>query len=350
MPILVTDHFGRILRFPQAIACGMPLLLTYLHLFSGIAFGQGVKSTSEVLKDFVSNPPVVSNLLFHQFPSASRGHTAPTNGIYVLCRWQTNAFLWLQFDSLEDAHSNVLDKATRGWANYDSNYWSYSRNSGVTTYMRTGKSALLESSNGVVKLCNGALENLSRPLNIGIPNIPIGTIKWIGDTFTATNDNYQFVRSGTLKLSNGIPEELQLNGESARAGPLRAKLRYRYESSRAQAVYPLPTTIEFSSQGGASQIVQMLLLDVSVEPLPQRCFSLNQLMSTNAYRISYDGTTRLFEGRDGTKVPIKLVPPGTPTSGLRTAFGRLIFCVTTLGPLLAWLVWTIILRRSKHRN
>jgi hypothetical protein len=133
-----------------------------------------------------------------------------------------------------------------------------------------------------------------------------------------------------------------LKGDSSSAGPLKARLEYRYEPSRARAVYPRPTSIEFSPQGGSPEVLEVLLLEVSAELLPERLFSLDQLMSTNAHRISFDGTTRFFHARDGTRIPVRIVSHATPTSRSTLVLTRFALIAIALGLPIAWFVWTTL--------
>lgn len=276
-------------------------------------------TVAEDFRSFLSSPPIIKNLIF----SASPWPGLNTNAC-IECRWQPDAVLWLEFESEKDARLPTPEKALRGWAYYKNTFWDYSRTLGVTTYVLPPNTDHKNPAIGIVSGCYGALGNMSWPLEAGVPNIPIGGIKWNGNSFFGENSDHRISRSGVLYTEGGFPKTMVVTGNSD-FGRLDAILNYSYDSQHNNA-YPLPSTIEIKLKQGVKYLFNMIEIKTSSEPLPEKCFSLDAMMPGNVTRYDeISETKRIVLTPDGKKSLVALNAPENPARLKKFFIRALIF-------------------------
>ena len=299
---------------------------TFMAAFNILIFAGVLSKAATVAEDFrafLARPPIIKNLIF----SASPWPGLNTNAC-IECRWQPDAVLWLEFESEKDARLPTPEKALRGWAYYKNKFWEYSRTLGVTTYVLPPNTDQKNPAIGIVSGCYGALGNMSWPLEAGVPNIPIGEIKWSGNSFFGANSDHRISRSGVLYTEDGFPKTMVVTGSSD-FGRLDAILKYSYDSQHNNA-YPLPSTIEIKLKQGELYVFNMIEIETSSGPLSEKYFSLDAMMPGNVTRYDeISETKRFLLTPDGRKSLVALSVPENPAPLKLFIIRTLVFFVST---------------------
>jgi hypothetical protein len=219
----------------------------------------------ERFKAFVSSPPPISECRFREI--LAHGKPYSTTNFYFV-RWQTNAILVHRF--LDEAHflrARARDRSYGGdvAARYDSNYWHVGRSAAVEWNPGT-KDENSESPGQVISSVRDLA--FSRILSGGPQRIEIGSIRWEGDSYTATDSAGLEIRAELLtdgRTIRGLDVNYFYIGREV-------SHRYRYPSFSQE--YPfLPSVIHrLDENDQIAYSLEIVDFRISERPLNRRSF------------------------------------------------------------------------------
>ena len=160
-------------------------------------------------KSFIATPPPIKDLAY-SMNYYMDGNGFPTNQtLFYQAKWQSNAYFLRQASKPDDFDTFVIGQSGLDllFINFEDTYcfltalnsfrvWEnqkVSRESKVHPYgfERMGKLIL------------------SKAMNFGIQEMPIGSLQWSGDSFKATNEVNVSIEGRISVISNGLPVELK---------------------------------------------------------------------------------------------------------------------------------------------
>lgn len=290
----------------------------------------------EALKSFVESPPIIEEVDF----KITHPPTWPLPPIQIFtARWQPSALFLEQWQTDKLQEITNIPPYIRATGHYENYYWDFIGKNKTLTEWEDKSDSPKDSHNGSYSASLSAIDDVSRVLNIGIPNLGIGTIKWQGDTFEAASDLTGARKHGTLiRSATGYAEKLTLKEE------LHGK------ASEIEIVYSYPTNLElpfFPSKLSASLIEgdkKVLLeeifvssLKISKLPLEAKLFGPDSSMSKYvSWRYKQISNSLYLDTPNGLAEEEVLPPEHTKPSSAPFVFVGVLM-VTTLLPAAAYL-------------
>ncbi len=377
--VLLADLCTRVLH-------GVICTLAAAPFAPGVCGGESL-SNVESFKAFIENPPYINSIVFKvKSPGMSaplgltydakaktfKGSERATNidnlherGLdeegfkWYLGRWQPDAFLLRQLYTKPGATdlknlTNTVN-AFSSCGHYENNYWVL-QGGMLQTWTDPGHAPI--RTNPVYKRSMLEARLLSKVLNFGIMDVPVGKLHWVQDQFS--------VPSATVK-------DVVINGKIVEAphGVKALKLQYNEFPYEVDYSYdpPLPfsfvprhfTVSDLSKDGKALRfefiIVSLetsdrLLSGTFFEPAPDK---MTVSVSTKPHAVHsevqrhwiYTNNLALQEGTNGMLEPVPTrIGPLEPTEHQRyPVWVMVICCLVVLGPLCA-----ILLRSQKRQH
>jgi hypothetical protein len=247
-------------------------------------------SQLEKFKEFISSPPVISNLVYETNPLLLS--LTPSKGTWVQARWQTNGIFWRRFQKsseIPDEGKSVSMAVSR----FNNEYWGYSDLGGSRYYTApmsaAGRTSFEERQvpenryNEAVMMCNSMEDELSSVLNMGIPNLEIGSIRWKSNSFSAISRLARTKINGTIQLSsNGVPEGIRLVIERGGTN-YNYLVEYQYQSPLSLPFIPNIIALSFVSgeRKKAPEIRRIHELTVGSTSSPKSAFDYKHLVVSN---------------------------------------------------------------------
>lgn len=189
--------------------------------------------------------------------------------------------------------------------------------SGITEYERSPNSISFGvGSNGLTGGV-GVLFTLTRQfLDMGLSEIGPESVKWNGDSFTATNGNGAF-RYGELIISNGLPSRLEI-GVAKGSTPYKV-IDYTYPDPPL-SLNGFPAKMLISGESGGTLIpqveVQFYSVKLAAKPLSDEFFSATQFVTPRIlYTNLYSNSDLYGQLRRGKTVTLEKVPDSLLKSG-----------------------------------
>ena len=149
-------------------------------------------------------------------------------------------------------------------------------------------------------------------LDMGISEIDPKSVKWTGDTFSATLDN-GYPRYGKLSISNGFPFKLEI---SVTKDSLPYKMvEYTYPTRRHLLEVSLPMRISDGSDGKWKPVgeVTFYSVDLARRPLSEDYFAAAQFVGINIAYTNIYSNANLYVGN--SKGQIVKAPDSLKESG-----------------------------------
>ena len=230
------------------------------------------RSPSEALKEFVASPPPIRELRF-EITHPTKWPLPPYQSF--IARWQPNGLLVLE-ENTENTGSNATNGSSylRATGSYEDSYWNFvGKNQTLITWNDRGDSAK-DSHNGSYSANRTAVDFIAKVLNIGIPNLRVGAIRWDGDNFDADSDLSGAHQHGTLIRSPaGRAERLIL--KTTRGGKTsESEIVYSYSTDFALPFFPNRITVNLL-QGGEKLLLEeifVLQMEIGEAPLDRTLF------------------------------------------------------------------------------
>jgi hypothetical protein len=271
-------------------------------------------SPVERFKDFLSNPPAITNLLLQRKVPMGGGRRAfdgslafSTEFAYYQARWQPGGVFFRKLSHPSEA-TNV------GFAgdlvsSYGETNWMVDSKPIFITWNDPTPSA--KGKNFSVYFTRKLLlEPLRQALNLGVLHLDAGAIRWNGNEFHLQSelDTDAWVVGGKLvSKGDGPPDHLGLY-YSQGTNVYRYVVRYGYEPPlRLPYVPTVITNFWISSTGQEYDIDEWKILDLAVAPnsLPESAFAIEPFLQNRAwpvrvykdhafYELSTNGTLRLL--------------------------------------------------------
>ena len=184
---------------------------------------------------------------------------------------------------------------------------------------------------------NGVMFRMTRQfLDMGISEIDPESVKWTGDTFSATLDN-GYPRYGKLSISNGLPFKLEI---SVTKDSLPYKMvEYTYPNSSASlGGFPSRMRISDGSDGKWKPVgeVTFYSVDLARRPLSEDYFAAAQFVGINiAYTNIYSNADLYVGNSKGqiVKAPDSLKESGGYTNSHARALIFLLFVLSAIVPI-----------------
>lgn len=274
---------------------------------------------SEELMKNVSSPPFIKLLRFRV------EHISPTlivrTNMYIEGKWQSNAILVREVPSEQDWNNSRLFPEYALIGSYDQKYWYTGPKADWIAH------ATLDTTSPLITPVRSAETYLSYVLNIGIPGLRIGAIRWEGNRFKGEIDIWSGAKlNGEIRTNEtSYPSELKYsviyNQPKRRTNHF--VLNYSYEPARF-GCWP-STILEYQLlKDRKVQIRKITLLDLQVgsAPLPAEEFAPDRFVGTNQLGVFRQQGTNSFQEIDGKlfKVSTGRPPPVRKSSSYRLMY------------------------------
>lgn len=269
-----------------------------------------------------------------QFTVSQRDIQKDAVTYYIGARSGSNYFLQVISNSnlLQDLNKRQLIAGRSG-----SNLYELSRNA---VSFATGSNALTV---GV-----GMLFTFTRQaLDMGLAEVKPESVKWSGNTFTATEDSGNS-RTGELLISNGLPARLEVSNKK---GAYKV-IEYAYpDPPDSFGGFPSKMMISSESKGQLDPHLEVIFYSVrlATDKLPENYFSAAQFVGTNiAHTNIYQGADLYVQNRLGqmVKAPDSIRKSGGHTNARPRTLIFLCFAIVTSVPLA--LLFFFRIRKNEH--
>ncbi len=171
-------------------------------------------------------------------------------------------------------------------------------------------------SNGFTAVLGVEFNTTRQILDMGLGEVEPESVKWDGDTFTASNFFGRF-EYGELNVSNGLPSRLEIS--AAKGSPPYKEIDYTYPDPPSSFNgFPAKISILHESDGALIPEVEMQFdsVQLSAEPLPDNFFAAAQFVTPNIlYTNIYSNSDVYAQLRRGHTVTMAKVPDSIMKSG-----------------------------------
>ncbi len=277
-------RLARLWRKPLANRVGIGLKALMLGWgISAIA----AENSADLFRQFVEHPPVISKITFEIKLDTSQ---------YYLGIWQTNAALIRSLSKSNELFALqplgvIVD------AYWQSNYWYYSGGS-LLTWQDKGKPE--EVGNEVQKSVAVSLSPLHRVLTMGLCWKPIGTLRWLEDSFSYSPREGVEAKGQLLRYKDRVIEA-RVTVKHTNAPNYEFRYEYDYAHVIAGLEYLPGRWREFSRRMDGTndwhlmQTVTVFALETAKDPLPLTSFSADEVpLGKVRNRLWVEGTNELY--------------------------------------------------------
>ena len=267
------------------------------------------------LADFLALPPNIAECVVEVCRRRPQGEPLPPRCVYVLLRWQTNAFLYREAPSLDALFSTNVQAHFKIFAKYDTNYW-YLDPQGMTITATADESKVVSYPAEKWWWVDGA------PIyNIGIFDSRPGTIHFSGNTLLPfTNANGLLVTGQVLDAGSASTKELLLH---VRFGQRDIPWIIEYTYAPSSSLPPgFPHTLKASVLSEGQKLFQYsvtyLTLSLTPSSLPKDLFEYQKFLRKNIIEVVYIANEGFF--RDPLTGKLRPVVQPAKSQLIRLAF------------------------------
>ena len=148
---------------------------------------------------------------------------------------------------------------------------------------------------------------VSMAYNLGVRDLPIGSIHWQGNSFVGINLRFGITIEGTLTSDDrGYPKRLALR-HSKGSEHYSYQVAYKY-SSRPKTDF-LPSSFTFSATDPNSKVppftVAILELEIGTQPLGKSQFLPDPFKVEGVTKVSYNTNGNLYYEKEGVMVKMR---------------------------------------------
>jgi hypothetical protein len=248
----------------------------------------------DAFKRLLDSPPVIEQLIYREKlpPTASAmipmdvGVTHSTNYALYELRWQSNAMSVRSLESNVPAGKADAYRAT--FTVWNDNFWFLDNSTNVFVYHMEHESV---RSGHVPPSYDAAWYRISRfseVMNLGISHIKPGSVRWIGDRFSAQGlaDKQPMSVTGRIsRLTNGVPCELDVRYSNTMA-VVDYRLSYEYASS-APSGYPkrVSLVVKHGSKETEYRSYELISVKAGNRPMPETHFDPDHLRDNRSIQL-----------------------------------------------------------------
>lgn len=291
------------------------------------------------LRQFLSHPPVITNMVFQEYRSDSES----VKRIYQL-KFQPNCFLLRRLGAVQDADRVTKPFADDLFVRFEREYWTFSGNNFITYF--DGRSITTLPTNSITRT-EAALEDYaSTILNLGIFNLPISTLRFDEHFhFRATSPLTGALIEGTFRFDDsGVTTGIDLVATKTQA--YRSRIDFEYDSPVLP--YRLPNVISRFTLGASGPTLankfRILYVQTNSVPIQQdEFFPSSFLKDVPASNWIYLTNDTKIAFRDGVQYKVKAVDSASQIDRRRDYY---YFLAITFSIALTIFVWKL----SRIRN
>jgi hypothetical protein len=265
-------------------------------LFATCGEGAGAATPKDHFKALLSSPPTIERMIFMERLPKDPNHAVPldtgladsTNSLIYELRWQTNAtFLRTLKDPSGFTNYTMSGRCFTLWN--DQFYFLDNPKSAVLYVLEEAKAAQ-GNYTGPYHATTIRKGKATQILNLGINHVKPGTIRWEGDSFSASAiaDKRPIQVQGHITgYSNGIPSEMHVEYFNE-SGIARYRLLYDY-ASFAPPYYPSRIRINFFYKDKEVEYQDYTIQSVQVaaKPLPSTHYDPKPFIDANQLQLQY---------------------------------------------------------------
>jgi hypothetical protein len=222
-------------------------------------------------KQAISAPPDVEEFTVREYSSVTvHGLTKKSSSRLTGARAGDNYFLQAFFDA-NGSNALAASRPALIVGRSGNDQYQYSQNAISYGF----------GSNGLTAVVRENLSVTRQILDMGMGDTEPDSVKWDGDTFTATNILGEF-QYGKLSISNGLPSRLEIS--AAKGSPPDRMIEYTYPDP-SSFFKGFPATISLFGEYDGELIpevqVQFYSVKLSDEPLSDNFFAAAQFVTPN---------------------------------------------------------------------
>ncbi len=262
------------------LLAGVLLILSQTHLAKAEPGNTVTNSNIEQCKSFISSPPIIEELIWElKIAPPGKRHNpeddlgASTNFQRFIARWQPDArFVYQVFPEY------VSTNTVMNWTSvsvFGSKHWQMDPSGTLILWHDDGSPPPRKASVNFAESSVSYLTyRLAEVLNMGVFNLGISSIRWQGDTFSATNSKIGLRFHGLLHASpDGIPSHLDLQ---AQIGTNSRALAVLYSFDRDTGLPYLPNQIRVTeSMAGKEReraLIKIKSIKLASQPAAEEAF------------------------------------------------------------------------------
>lgn len=304
-------------------------------------------SPFERFKQFVQQPPVVADIVYmsNVGPLGS-----PDKFNYYHCRWQTNAFYRRQLPSLRSLNTLEVMESGRFISRFGNTHWTFETGKILSVFDRSDP-----SSRAPLKLHSAWEDSFSSVLNMGVANLPIGSITFSDNKYSAISPISGSAVSLQLFPTQSfppLPSHLHVIYRS-QGIDYSYVVKYGFERRGNIAEEYLPDRISvFRIQEGvehANQEFRILYLKTSLSPLPQASFDPTVFATQKTRRLVYTNNW-VSELSRGTWKPLAISHEATGDVTKSQPATRFFYIALALLSLITILAFKVRLKSQKQTS
>ena len=305
LPVLIRSHSLLIaMRLLVILTIAVPKVGAVANSTNGLA-------PAESFKEFVKRPPIIADLtcVFELWDMKLNAAWNLTN--YIRIRYKPDAMFLARCESPLPSPlppGNDLDIDGSIVSSFSNRYW-YRYHTDL--YAWTNRNVPQENGNVVDWNYHDKMSrDVARVLNMGCDHVPVGSIRWKGDTFLTTNQATETIVRGTLSRDEkgraaSLTVELKPAGKTLQDTSARViTYEYSYDTPFALPWFPSTISMKPNVNESAEQYVlawrlKILGVQLASTPLPESFFSLLPYNGTNVRHVFFVSNRFLtyFDGR-----------------------------------------------------
>ncbi len=311
----------------------------------------------EQFKQFMASPPVIENVVFQMITAFGDSPLPEAKGAkgvhdwvnYLQARWQPDCLFLKSGTNL-----NVADPGKRTGeeinARFHDEHWTLSRMGFVTSWSDSAK-----TPDQIRSLPSRAFHHRSHQfaelMNMGVMQIPVGVVKWDGDSFNAPGyipelKTHVEVTGHVKPDANGYAKEMSVQYRS-KTGIFAYVLRYYYETNVGLSYFPNRLTSSIVRDGKETKLMECETVSIKTSParLARSDFDPEVLIPARGVPITrYTNDTLYARNALGQWTPLR---DGSPLTSFTNAREHLLnnnfyYGAEVVGTMIAFsIIWGI---------
>lgn len=314
-----------------------------LFCAQGLAQSSSRPGAVAEFQQFLSNPPAVSNLVFRMTRFQTKTNIQDS---VFFGQWNAPDFMLAEVAKVSDLQTLLLKKkgVFAGRTNTVC-WWSHGGKS--VTFFNPKINNVTNRTELAMTDVRFQENILAAAMNLGIPDLPIGSIQWNGLEFEAVSRVTQAKKSGFIIVKDGLVKAIEF--KSVMAGRTNHfEVRYFYDGPSWPISIPHRFQRFHKTDRGEALVADIQLLEVGVAQ-PGLAMDPGPVMSSNRLMAAHYFLGRQYIMDSSGKVR-GVIEPRSPNTGRtsKNAQHQILF-YSVLFLLTASLLWFLIATRSQKK-
>lgn len=285
------------------------VVILFLTLFAPGAVN--AQSDFDKVKNFISHPPVLSNIVFEVKIFDTEGKIFQNT--FHVGLWQRDSFITKEYTNLTAALSSGLNPSfTRIHAQLRTNHWQIvGPSSEITVWNDTGGG---ERVNVVSIAEKAGLYNFHKMLNLGVPRLPPSSVVWEGDKFISETPDATIDVKGEILSQDGKASKMIVRQERKdKTKSAKWEVEYTYDAQLAIPYLPNLITTYLPRPNGRRKMEELTIhsINASENPLPDEVFSSGPYLQKSPQVFTVAGRGLIHTNKHGEVERIQAFDDGS---------------------------------------